>query len=123
MALQGALDVGLRRAGFQAQFRIQGIQLEEIAVRLTRWRTRAAITDLAEIIAALARAAGKLFLLRHSFGKFPRVWRKIIKHPVYPDARGGVGIVHDERKGLRICRWIIPFQLRGDVRAITSKLF
>src|SRR5437667_6379530 len=123
VALHGAFDVGLRRAGVQAEFRVEGIQLEEIAMRLARRRARTAIASFAEIIPALARSARKLILLRHSFRKFSRIRRKIVEHPVDPGSCGSVGIVHDQRKGLGIYRRIIPFQLRRNVRAVTSKFF
>jgi hypothetical protein len=64
--LYGAFQVSLCGAGFQIQLRIERIQLEKIAVRLAGRRTRPAISDLAEIVPALPRAAGKLFLSRHT---------------------------------------------------------
>src|SRR5260370_10195822 len=101
MAFHSALDVGLRRARFKVEFCIESIQLEEIAMRLARRRTRAAITDLAEIDPALARSAGKLLLLRDSFGKFSCGRRKVVEHPVHPPACRCIGSIHNERKTLR----------------------
>src|SRR6267378_6103543 len=79
VAFHRALNIGLRRAGFQTQLRIERIQLEEIPVRLPRRRTRTAITNFAEIVAALASAAGKLLLLRDAFRKFSVVCWKIVE--------------------------------------------
>src|SRR5713226_10440 len=123
VALHGAFNVGLRRAGFQTQFCVERIQLEEIAVRLAGRRTRPAVADLAEIVSALPRAAGKLFMPRHPLRKFLCVLRNVVQNPVYPGSRGGVGIIHDERKALRLCRRFIPFQLRGDVRSVARNFF
>src|SRR5260370_496746 len=55
------------------------------------------------------------------FGKFSLVRWKVVEHAMHPSARGGVGIIHDERDALRICRGIIPFQLRGNVGTVAGK--
>src|SRR5207245_8056815 len=57
------------------------------------------------------------------FRKISCVCRKVVEHPVHPRASGSIGIIHDERHALRLCWRIIPFQLRGNVRAITGKFF
>src|SRR5260370_24562326 len=94
-----------------------------MAVRLAGWRPGTAVANFAEIISALARAARKLLLLRDSFGKFSRVRRKVVEHPVDPSARGCIGIIHDERKAQSIWGRIVPFQLRSNVRAVTGEFF
>src|SRR6266581_2977059 len=119
VALHGALDVGFGGASFQIQFRIERVELEKIAVRLAGRRARPAVTDFAEIIAALTRAIRKLLLLRDSLRKLSGVRGQVEEHPVDPRAHGSVGIVHDEREALRLCRRIIPGELGRNVRPIT----
>src|SRR5690242_638605 len=121
MPLHGALDVGLSRARFQIQFRIQRIKLEEVPVWIARWRTRSSVADFAEIVAPLPRAIWKLFLFRHAFRKFSRVGRKIQQYPMDPRAYGSVGIVHDQREALRLCRRLGPSELRRSILPITRK--
>src|SRR6202521_485017 len=119
--LHGPFQLSLRRTGFEIQLRIERGQLEKIAVRLAGRRTRPAVSDLAEIVPALQRAAGKLLLPRHPFRKFLGVCGKVVQNPVHPRSRGGVGIIHDEGKALGICRRFIPFQFRGDVLRVARK--
>src|SRR6266852_3105051 len=109
VAFHGALSVGFGGSGFEVEFCIEGIQLEEIAVGLARRRARAPITDFAEIVASLPRTARKLLLFRDSFGKFSRVRRKVVEHPMHPGAHGRVGIVHDESEALCLCRRLGPY--------------
>src|SRR6266850_4520778 len=121
--LHSAFDLGLRRTGLEIQLGIERVQFEEIAVRLTRRRTRPAVSDLSEIVSALPRAAGKLFLLRHPLRKFFCVCGNVVQNPVHPGAYGGVGIIHDERKALCLCRRIAPGKFWRDVRAVTCEFF
>src|SRR6266581_6245545 len=121
VALHGALDIGFGGSGFQIEFRIEGVEFEEIAMWLAgRWAWTA-VSDFAEIVAALAGAVRKLILLRDSLGKFLRVRREVKQNPVHPGAYRRVGIVHDECEALRLCRWFIPSELRRDVRAVACK--
>src|SRR6266705_3743635 len=123
VALHGAFDVGFGGPGFQIQLRIEGVEFEEITMRLARRRAWTAVADFAEIVAALAGAVRKLFLLRDSLGKLLSIHREVKQHPVHPGAHRRVGIVHDEREALRFCRWFIPGELRRDVRAVACKFF
>src|SRR5258708_9619806 len=72
VSLHGALNVGLGRACFEIQFHVERVQLEEIAVRLARGRTRTPGNRFAASLSALARAARKLRRLRYAFRKFSR---------------------------------------------------
>src|SRR6266487_1901998 len=123
VALHGSFDLGFGGSRFQIQLRIEGVEFEEIAMRLARRWAWTAVSDFAEIVAALAGAIRKLFLLRDSLGKFLRIRRQVKQHPVHPGAHRRVGIVHDEREALRLCRWFIPGELRRDVRAVAGKFF
>src|SRR5690349_9404825 len=121
MPLHGPLDVGLRRAHFQIQFRIQRIQLEEISVRIARRRTGPSVPDFAEIVSPLPGAIRKLLLLRHAFRQFSRVRRQVEQHPMNPRARRSIGVVHNQREALRLCRRLRPVELRRGIRPIARK--
>src|SRR5437773_340981 len=61
VALHGALDVVLCCSGGQIELGVEGIELEEIAVRLSGGRARPAVADLREVVSALRAAALNLF--------------------------------------------------------------
>src|SRR5215470_14856177 len=103
VAFHGALYVGLRCARFLIQLCIQRIELEEVPVRIARWRTRSSVADFAEIVAPLPRAIRKLLLLGHSFGNFSGLRRQIEYHPMDPRAGGSIRVVHNQREALRFC--------------------
>src|SRR6266704_5451947 len=100
VALRGAFDVGFGGSRFQIQLRIEGVEFEEIAMRLARRWAWTAVADFSEIVAALAGAVRKLFLLRDSLGKLLSIRREVKQHPVNPGAYPRVGIVHDECEAL-----------------------
>src|SRR2546421_10987867 len=82
--LHGAFQLRLCHARFEIQLRIQRIKLEEITVWLTWRRTRTAVADLAEIVSALPRAAGELFLPWYVLRKFPRARGNVVQNPMDP---------------------------------------
>src|SRR5438046_55831 len=101
VALHRPFQVSLCNAWFEIQLRIERIQFEKISVWLTRRRTRPAVADFAEVISALARAAGKLLLARQPLRKFPCVRGNVIQNPVPPTAPWGAGSSLDARKSPR----------------------
>src|SRR5215469_16875655 len=121
VALHGAFYVGFRGAGFQIQFCVERIQLEEIAVRIPGRRARSAMPDFAEVVAALPRAIRELVLLWNTFRELSGICRQIEQHPMYPGACGSVRIVHDERKALCLSRRLGPTKRRRGVWSVAGK--
>ncbi len=75
MLFHRPLDGLFRRAGLQVKLLVQSVELEEVAMRFARWRTRPAITKPFEIVDPLLRAAGKVLALGNVFGQLARAGR------------------------------------------------
>src|SRR5439155_22858089 len=75
------LHVFLGRTGLQVQRRVERIQLEEIAMRFSRWRTRTAIAKLSEVVEALFGARRDELAFRKVFRQLARAGGQIIQHP------------------------------------------
>ena len=57
------------RARFEIELSLERIELEKITMGFARRRTRAVVTDLAEVVAALALAARQFVNLVHALGQ------------------------------------------------------
>src|SRR5262249_31801570 len=62
VAFHGRDQLVLGRAGGQVERRVQGVELEEVAVRFAARRGRASVAGVAEVVLALPGAAGEGFL-------------------------------------------------------------
>src|SRR6516165_2970886 len=96
MILHGALNIFLGRTRGKIQFCVECIKLKEVAVRLTRWRTRSSVAGLSEIVLTLTRSVGEFFVLWNSLRQRTQFGRQVEGNPVYPGSRRGVGIVGDQ---------------------------
>ncbi len=112
MSLHGLLHFLFARTGAQVEPGIERIHLEEVAVRLSHWRARAVVADLAEVIAALERAVGELVVLGCAFWKATDVGRQIEQYPVRPGAGRSIRIVCDQGDTLGSRGQILPGQFR-----------
>src|SRR5579872_4704417 len=72
VAFHRVFQVLARGAGFQVQLGIQGIEFEEITMRASGRRTRAAVPAAAKTVATLLPELG-LFVGRDAFGQLLRV--------------------------------------------------
>ena len=106
----------LGRTWFQAEFAVEGVQLEVVAMRLAGRRAGSAVSRLVEVVLPLDAAARDRFRLRHSFRKLAGAGRKVIGHPMHPRADGRVGIVGDQCETLRSGRRLVPAQRRRNIR-------
>src|SRR5271170_7902002 len=121
VAFDGLLYFGGGGLWFQACRVIERVELEKIVVcRASPLRTRAAITDFAGVVLALARAVGKSWLRRHAFRQATGRGRKVVDQPVDRGFLWRVGIVHHQRKTLRAGGRFVPCEGRGNIRAVTS---
>src|SRR3989442_15680410 len=69
VTFHGPLQLGLGRPRAEVGLGIEGVELEEVAVRSARRGTRTAVPDPAKIVAPLARAVFQLPIFWHVFGK------------------------------------------------------
>jgi hypothetical protein len=122
VVFHGALDVGFGGAESEVESCVESIELEEIAMRLASRRAGAPVAGLVKVVAALVRAVGELLPISGVFREFAGVGRQIVKDPVDPSADGRIGIVHDEREGLRSGGRIGPVELGRNVGAIAGEL-
>jgi Integrase core domain len=116
-----AFDFGLRDRRFQGEFRVECVKLEEIPVRLPRWRTRPTITFLLKVVDSLLRAGGKRCSFPCRLRQVVRISWQIEQHPMHPCAGGRIGIIHNQREALRGRRLISPVQLRRNIFIKTLK--
>ena len=119
--MHGAFDVGLDGAGLEVKFRIEGVELEEIAMRLARRRTGTTVAKFVEIVTALVGAVGELLPVGYVFRELASADRQVVEYPMDPSAGGGVRIVHDEREGLRGGGRIFPGELGRNVKAVAGE--
>src|SRR5579872_4938451 len=84
--------------GGQVEGGIEGVELEEVAVRLARGRARAAIANAAKIISALMAAATRVAGVGNIFRQLARAGGQVIDDPVGKGAGRSVRIVNDEGK-------------------------
>src|SRR5262245_7650806 len=110
VTFHGRDQLVLRRAGGQVERRVQRVELEKVAMRLAPRRGRAAVADVAEVVLALLRAAGKLLLGRHAFGQLAPVAGEVEEHPVDPGAARRVGVVADQGEARGPLRRVRPAQ-------------
>ena len=121
VVLHGAFNVGFDGAGLEVKFRIEGVELEVIAMRLAGWRTGTTVAKFVEIVTALVGAVGELLPVGDIFREFASADRQVVENPMDPSAGGGVRIVHDEREGLRGGGWIVPPELGRNVKAVAGE--
>ena len=69
VSLNGLLELLPGGARFQAKFAVESVEPEEVAVRLSRRRTGAAISDAPEVIPALASAVRQFVDLADVLGQ------------------------------------------------------
>src|SRR5579872_3426415 len=81
MAFHRALQIVACGAGFQVQIGIQGIEFEEITMRASGRRTRAAVPAAAKTVATLLPELG-LSVGRDAFGQLLRVAGNRVQNPV-----------------------------------------
>src|SRR5580700_5964586 len=81
VVLHGAFDVGFDGAGLQVKFCIEGVELEEIAMRLASWRTGTTVAKFVEIVTALAGAVGELLPAGDVFREFASADRQVVENP------------------------------------------
>src|SRR5208282_906025 len=111
---------------------IERVEAKEIAMDSPRW-AGASVTDLAEIVPALAD--GELWLLyagpwlerRHEIRRDSLVERRdagrqVVEYPVRPGSQRCIGIVADQDQRAGSLRNARPFQGRGPVRAVAGEL-
>src|SRR5581483_10860376 len=82
VALHRLLYVLAAGAGLEIQHCIQCVQPEEVAVRPAGRRTGSTVADVAEVVASLLAAAWQFVHAAHRFGKFLRLGRQVVKHPM-----------------------------------------
>lgn len=121
VVLHGAFDVGFDGAGLEVKFRIEGVELEEIAMRPAGWRTGTTVAEFVEIVTALVGAVGELLPVGDVFREFASADRQVVENPMDPSAGGGVRIVHDEREGLRGGGRIVPGELGRNVKSVAGE--
>src|SRR5271165_1371407 len=108
-------------SGREVELHIEGIQAEEIAMRLARRRTRPVVANLSEVVAALPRAILQLLALRNVLAKGMRVSGKVPKYPVHPGSHGSIGVIHDQSVAGSLCRRAAPIQCGRHIRAFTGE--
>ena len=60
VGLQGVFEEGLRGARFETEQGVEGVELEEVTVRLARGRAGASVADAVKVVEALAGAIVEL---------------------------------------------------------------
>src|SRR5208337_487481 len=123
VALHGSFDILFGGTRLEIQLRVQGVELEEIAVGLAWRRARPAITDFPKIIAAVSRTVRELLLLGDVLRERARVCGQVEEHPVHPGSHGCVGIVSDQSETLSRGGWVVPGESGRNVRSVTGELF
>src|SRR5262249_41943289 len=108
------------RAGFELQGFVQGVELEEVSVRLARGWAGPAIAQPAEIVLALLGSSGHVLAFVQILGEFSRRGRQVIQHPMHPRAYRRVWIISDEDQTLGACGNTAPFKRRREVFLIAS---
>src|SRR6516165_8785398 len=110
----------LGSACWQTGRSIQGIQLEEVAVRLAwRW-SRATVAGLAEVVLALLRSARERGVALHAFVQRAGIGRQVVDYPVDPGPPRRVRIVTDESKSPGAGGRVRPAQGWRRVLAVTG---
>src|SRR5262249_14591681 len=122
--LHGLLNFFLASPFFEAGWRIQSVDLEEIAMCLAgRW-CRTAIAHFPKIIAALFSATGQRSGVRNTFWQFVCLARQIVDYPVNPGLGSWrIWIVANQCEAFRTRRSPGPLQGRRNIIPITSALF
>src|SRR2546422_7092045 len=122
MPLDGLQHPVLRGAGVEARRRVEGVELEEVAVRLPGRRAGAAVAHLPEVVHALACAAGEVLVGRHAFPQLARGRWDVVDDPVDPRAGRRIRVVADQRERLRTGWRVAPAKGRGHVPAVAAVL-
>ena len=100
MRFHGELQLVAAGAGLEVEAGVERVEPEEVAVGLSRRRTRAAIADALEVVDALTRAIVEHFDLGGVLGKERGAGGDVPEEPVSPGSGGRVWIVGDEGEGL-----------------------
>src|SRR5262249_28910463 len=116
VAAHGLFESLLGRFWFQVEERIQGVNLEVIAMRLSGRRSRTAVADVAKIIPALHSLLAQIRLGGKSFRQLKSIARRlgdIEKNPVYPGLFSRrIRIITDEGEALGAAGRAAPLKLR-----------
>jgi HAMP domain-containing protein len=123
VALHGALEIFFGGAGLEIHFGVEGIELEEVAMELAAGRARATITNLVEVVGALARAVGGLRGLGKILRQRTQCGRHVKHYPMNPGSDRGVGIVRNQRETLRGVRRGLPLKRGRKIAAIAGERF
>src|SRR5581483_10693807 len=96
---------------------IQGVELEEVAVRpVAVGRAGAAIARLAEIV----RAAEGKSACPEALGQIADLGPDIVENPVAPHTAGRIRIFHDQRETASLAGRAAPFERGRDIRTLTG---
>src|SRR6476646_1066210 len=86
-------------AWFEIQLSLERVELEKIAMRFARRRTRTVVSDPAKVVATLPLAARKFVNPGNALGQTGRGPWWVEQHPVSPGSVRRVRIVSDESEG------------------------
>lgn len=118
MPLNSIKQVRFCGEGGQTEGGINRIHLKVVPVGRPRRRCRAPVTDVTEVVDALARAIRKLRLRWN--GVLDRVYVSgyVVQYPMHPCLKGRVGVVADHGERLSGFGRTLPRQRRRKVRAV-----
>ncbi len=117
VTLDSGKQTGFTQAGGKIRGQVEGVQVEEVAVRFSGRRTGAAVAVLAKAVASLAAYAGHLGTLGHVTGQAIQHGRQVVEHPMGKGTGGGVRVIQDQGEALRPGRHLLPVQAGREVLA------
>src|SRR5713101_5401486 len=123
VTLHGLLEFLIARSRFEVELAIKRIKFEEITMRLARGRAGAVVADLAEVVTALALAAGQFVNFAYPLRQTGGCGRHIKQNPVRPGASGSVRIIRNESETLRADRRFGPGEFGRHIGAIAGEFF
>jgi len=113
MILHGAEQLRLFSSGGKLYLGIQGIEPEEVAVRLSRRGARASIAETTEVILALTGLLQHHLERGNPFRQLAERGGKVEEHPVDPGSGGGIRVLADQDEASGAGRGLAPAQGRG----------